>query len=648
MLETFSIGEIDQLLNELEELARSAPTRKHFLDAALERLKFLLGASGVSLLLRADNQDWIIAVSVGQVSLDDVRDQLETARFDRDYIYLDELCVFVVPIRPRQWTRGALAVHLQRAVGESSRDDVKKLCEAVAEIVAMRQLVELEELLDTKWLGFQQSLATNTEARSLEEPAIRMVNDLSIVTRADRVSLVRVRGLGQPQAMAVSGVSRVNRKSASVEAIEKVCQQAIREKQSRARHEPIDSASDTDDDIKERASQPNLLLAHSVCIPLLPENRNGENPRKSICRAAILLEWHDIEGFLAGATTLNYFFPTFSANWLLLEKCYQIPSFIRKSYGLHTRQRYSTFASTLIRLGALVAAAVALIWLLLIPTMFRIEGQGTLQATEQKVVFAPLDGVVESLSVQDGQYVDVGMPIASMRSPQLDIEVHEVSGAIRANHEKRDGLSLAMNQLARDSQNMDATQSRLSAEIRELETQLETLTAKRDALLKEQKKLQIVAPISGMIVAPRAERFLESRPVKRGDALLRVANLDGPWHLDIKIADRDSLYVREKLMGDLDSGAGQIPESEQTEIAFVMLSQPDIPLRARASWISEAARNADGDGMFVDLEAKVDRDLIPNAHMGASVFAYIECGKRPLWFVWSRPLIEAIQRRLWF
>ncbi len=53
-------------------------------------------------------------------------------------------------------------------------------------------------------------------------------------------------------------------------------------------------------------------------------------------------------------------------------------------------------------------------------------------------------------------------------------------------------------------------------------------------------------------------------------------------------------------------------------------------------------------GDFVEVRAVVESPEQIGAHAGAGVHAYFTCGSQPLWFVWSRPLVEAIQRKFWF
>ena len=150
-----------------------------------------------------------------------------------------------------------------------------------------------------------------------------------------------------------------------------------------------------------------------------------------------------------------------------------------------------------------------------------------------------------------------------------------------------------------------------------------------------------------MVVAREIERFLNARPVRRGDALLRVVNLKGPWRLELLVADRDSGYIKRKLFDPTSSAGGFVGSEVDASCQYVISSQPNQTHNAEVTWVSETARNPTGQGVYVDMHARVDSALGQTSHMGATVVGFVDCGRKPLWFVWSRPFIEALQRKHW-
>ena len=271
-----------------------------------------------------------------------------------------------------------------------------------------------------------------------------------------------------------------------------------------------------------------------------------------------------------------------------------------------------------------------------------------MQPVEQRIVYAPLDGLVTRILVKDGQPVRAGELLAELQSPMLEIELEEVAGELRSNQEKLAGLKVAINQLSPDDPSALAMQNRFSSEIREIETWLATLQEKELALLGEKAKLRVAAPIAGTVIARQVDRYLERRPVRRGGPLLRIVEMDGPWRLELEVADRDAGRVKEKLFAGEELAHGPVAESAAGQVEFVYAAFPNQRFQAMTTWMSEAARNPLGEQVIVDVHAQVPPQTAAEGHMGATVQAYFDCGQHPFWFVWSRPLVEAIQRKLWF
>jgi multidrug efflux pump subunit AcrA (membrane-fusion protein) len=655
MRNAISVEEIDELLNELERLSEAA-SRKKFFDLVLVRLKYLVQGRGAAILILAHSEQWLPIVQTGTVHALYI-DKFGTQLSGQSYWASADRRFLAVPIRrlagqAAQWQRGAIAVEFEAVPDPGEIEELAKLCDAFAEVLALRQFSELEDLLDHKWLSFQKSLSELANTSSVGEAAVSIVNDLATLLNADRVALTRRSSTGM-QTLAVSGVVRLEHKSEAAVAIREISRTAMEQLRPISQHMPRKSpVNENDRPQSASASIPapaaderrGCLLDNYICLPLAAPSRRG----RPVATAAVLIEWSDYESFLLGTGTLNYVFPAFAASWLQHQRWLAVPHAVRRLFGATQPGHWSRWTGRLVRMAGVIVCMAAAAWALNLPTPLRIEAEGSLQPVTQRVVFAPLDGVIEQILVSDGQQVKAGDQLAKMRSPMLEIQLQEVQGEMRANAEKRDGLNVAINQLANENPSAYALQSKFSSEIRELETQLQTLEQKREALRSEQQKLSLTAPIDGLVIARQIERFLNSRPVRRGDALLRVVQLDGPWQLELTVADQDVGYLKRKLYSESQSTSGPIAATAPRDLEFVLASQPSEKLTAQATWMSETARNPQGTAVVVDLLAEVDEVVAARGHMGATVYAYVDCGQQPFWFVWSRPLIEAIQRKLWF
>ena len=115
---------------------------------------------------------------------------------------------------------------------------------------------------------------------------------------------------------------------------------------------------------------------------------------------------------------------------------------------------------------------------------------------------------------------------------------------------------------------------------------------------------------------------------------MTVADLSGPWRVELKIDDAEAGHVVEAMAAAEDG----------LQVDFRLASAPGQDHRGRLIQLAEAT-DVDESGVPVlpAVVALADNE-IPGRRPGATVIATIQCGRRPIGFVWFRRVIEAIQR----
>jgi hypothetical protein len=177
----------------------------------------------------------------------------------------------------------------------------------------------------------------------------------------------------------------------------------------------------------------------------------------------------------------------------------------------------------------------------------------------------------------------------------------------------------------------------LTAEEEELKELLESLARQHEILLAEQATLTIKSPLAGAVTTWEVAERLESRPVQRGQILLSVADLAGPWELDLRVAeDRIGHVLAERKPG------------QPLMVSFVLPGNPDERLKAKVSRISDSATTDDRGSTTVEVVAAIDKGALVDPRPGTSVAARIHCGRRPLGYVWLYGLWQAIRARVWW
>jgi multidrug efflux pump subunit AcrA (membrane-fusion protein) len=271
----------------------------------------------------------------------------------------------------------------------------------------------------------------------------------------------------------------------------------------------------------------------------------------------------------------------------------------------------------------------------MIPYPFYIQTQAYLEPSIQQFIHATADSFIEELLVGEGQSVQSHQPLVRLRAPNLELQIEELTGQTLALVEKKNGLRVAVNQLSANSSDL-ANQTRLSAELRLIEIQEKHAQEKLAFLEKQREELLLQSPIKGIVVGGDLSRELSDRPLRRGDALFRVADLQGPWHLKLLVADRDGRYVQQALLnGPIDIDWGLENSTGRGLKAKLFSMRPEVDQRPN-------------QGPCRSATASIEESQLEQPAIGAVAHARIPCGKQPLWFIWSRPLVEFLQKRFWF
>jgi len=168
-------------------------------------------------------------------------------------------------------------------------------------------------------------------------------------------------------------------------------------------------------------------------------------------------------------------------------------------------------------------------------------------------------------------------------------------------------------------------------------SKLLTSLREQQALLDAQRdSLDVRSPIAGRIITWQVNDLLESRPVKRGQVLMTVADVRGDWVLEVQVPDRHINYVleaRRNLQPDLD-------------VTFMLATQPGTTYHGHLKEIGTVAEPDETQQLYVTAMIAFDSDDLPNLLPGTGVTARIYCGRRCLGYVWLHDLIEAVRARL--
>jgi len=503
----------------------------------------------------------------------------------------------------------AILARFANLPGHEQLSGAENLLDALAEIAELREVYVENHRAVGLWKQAIVRSEDLTNAQSHPQLNRGVVEALRELLQADRVSLFQ-KDHRAASMIACSGAASIDSNSTTVQELEKSVLGLFQNNEPKlwnaADHQP---------------QSPRYRL-------LLPWPSNSDS-----LTHGLLVEWSDPQATIDRVQRASNLLPMINQAWQNQHRWLCLPPQARaQAIGKSASQ---VPAGRFPKRLAGLALLASLIGLAMIPYPFYIQSQAYLEPTTQQFIHATADSFIEELLVGEGQSVQSHQPLVRLRAPNLELQIEELTGQTLALVEKKNGLRVAVNQLSANSSDL-ANQTRLSAELRLIEIQEKHAQEKLAFLEKQRQELLLQSPIKGTVVGGDLSRELSDRPLRRGDALFRVADLQGPWHLKLLVADRDGRYVQQALLnGPIDIDWGLENSTGRGLKAKLISMRPEVDQRPN-------------QGPCRSATASIDESQLKQPAIGAVAYARIPCGKQPLWFIWSRPLVEFLQKRFWF
>ena len=250
---------------------------------------------------------------------------------------------------------------------------------------------------------------------------------------------------------------------------------------------------------------------------------------------------------------------------------------------------------------AVVGGLVAAILFLSIARMdFYVTSDGTLRPSQRQNIFAPWDGVIDELYVRHAEKVTDGQILLTLRSDALDLESRRLDGEIETQRSRL--LAARSRRLTAERSESPADRQLAAAEEEATKRVLESLTLQRELQQQLQRQLQVASPFAGQVLTWNPEELLHKRPVQRGQLLLEVADLDGPWCLRLTLPDRRIGHVLRALDQAPD---GTLP------VTFILASDPRPTYTGTVREVGQATRVDHVDGAYVEVLVDIDATQVP-------------------------------------
>jgi multidrug efflux pump subunit AcrA (membrane-fusion protein) len=505
------------------------------------------------------------------------------------------------------------------------------LAELATDYLRRHEIRELRAIQDRsrQFEVFLNNLHATLEPRLI---AAELANEGRRHIGCDRVSVALRRGK-RYRVVAVSSVDVINRKSVAINRLERLIS-LVAVTGDEFWHEGGEQeiAPQIEDALTKYLDE-----SHAVSIGVIPLQSVDErkNVGKSVNIGALIVEGFDARrwdpsrettGSIArhGASALS--------NALRYSTLPTLPffRFHHPAYGERTHG--------MAKLIAVMAVIAAIASTFFIQTDFNLYAKGDLRPTARFHVFAPLDGNISVVAVAHGDVVKVGETLVEMHNSDLDLEMQKLQGEHDAALERSASIESALLDSSSLTDEQLSQINQLSAEQEELRQLFESQQQRLAVLRSQRESLTVRSPIAGEILTWETDEELLDRPVRRGQRLLTVADLKGPWEAELEVPD-DQVGPLLKLW---DSGQRPI------EAKFELATHAGIEHTGEVTRIARRTEiNADNQPM-VHATIRVDRESLVNPRPGASLNAKIYCGQQSIFYVWCHDLIDEVRGWLRF
>ena len=312
-------------------------------------------------------------------------------------------------------------------------------------------------------------------------------------------------------------------------------------------------------------------------------------------------------------------------------------------------------------LTALVLFVVLAAVLLFMPYKFQMHCSGTLEPTIRRLIFSLHDAEVEQLFVEHGMPVvgpSVGIDgieyqgttLLKLKSPDIEMMKVQLRGELRTNAAK---LS-ALNRMLQNQEHKldDYNRAEVLGQREVVLLQDETVQHKLHIFSQSlEPDLFLTSPIDGVVVSSHLDiNLAEKSPISRMHYIMEIADLEGPWQLELLMPEKRMGYLAEQKQKNPD-----IP----LQVEFVLATDSsvthygtvtEIHIRAEVRSNSGGAMSGAVNTVLIKVALKDQESLRLALRPGAECHARIDCGTRPLGYVLFHEVITFVQYVLfrWF
>ncbi len=663
--------QVRQAFDQLRELSRHEIPLEQFCQAMLQRMVPLTGAYG-SIVWRFEPEtgfrqfsslgDRCREIPAGHETHRDLMREIagrgEPMAIQASTIGLSDedspgegnrdILLMIVPIvdrRNRVW--GMLELLQRSGISESSRDGYLRFLQQLSGLFSRwHEQQDLRTLNDSqdRWSQRMDLAREVHKARGVRDTAYAVANETRRLLDADRVSVAAWNGR-HSRIEAISSQDKFDNRANVVRMLARIADSAIRT------DETLWICGDTSNLSPSLANIINEYLeeSHSRTLAILPLKTSDPASDSS----AVSLERRPKmrQGRPCGALIVEYFdqempqsrihedllLSTEHARIGMARSLDEDAVFLMPLWRTLGRLRRLLLGDALRKtIAAAVALTLVTLFLSFWPLELKMRVDGVLQPTVRRNLFTGIDGVIDQVKFDHNEYVEKDALVVQLTSQELKMKSLELESQVRTADEQWRSLTRQLNS-RRDIP--ESERFEMTANLEQLQIQKTGYLEQLEVTQKQMELLAIHAPISGTVMTWDAKRRLENLPVAANQPLLTLADLDGPWQVELMIPQNRVGYIQDAL---------QKKNGAQLTTEMILATDPNRRIPGRLVRISDRAEpTGDGQTVFRAI-VEMDKTLIDHPQPGAGVTVRVECGSRAAGFVWFYQVIDFVRTQVLF
>ena len=545
-----------------------------------------------------------------------------------------ELLLVVAPLKSEHGVHGLVEIFQRPGGGPTTQRGylrfLVQMCDLASDYLKSHKLRHFR-YRESLWEQLEQFICMIHASLDVHETAFTVANEGRRIIGVDRLS-VAIQRAGRCQIEAVSGLDSLDRRAVEVQRMGELASSVV------LGNEPLWYPRDEDElpPQIESCLQSYLDQSHSTMVAVLPlvaAATDGEPPEPT---GALIVEQlrdsRSSEQLERRSETVAGYATNAISNAMEHNSLFLMP--VWKAIGSAAWMvRARTLPKTI---SVAIGALLILLALAVVPASFDLSAKGKLQPSDRQQIFAPYDGVVDSISVDDGDRVHPQDELLRIKSNSLDAEITSINSKVATLQEQ---ISAKNYRLSLNTQTLHPDErSRLETDILQLQQSLDSEKHQLALLEEQQRQLTLRSDIDAQVVTWKVVEKLRRRPVRQGQNLLTLANPDGDWELE--------LYMPLRRMGHVRSADRDV--EEELQVTFILSTHPGQQFRGRVIEMDQLAEPHQEEGPAVRIRVAVDKDELPELLDGTTVTAKVHCGHRSIGYVWFHEVIETVQGKVLF